>query len=294
MVNTQQLAKRKQAAEQPLTVIRMETGYRVQSAQNSSKYYEVTVDAQHDRILCTCPDFQKHKADVLWKCKHVLAAIEAFKQEQAAIESGTGNGANGNGTATAPIQEAASAPKTTALVPARVATTQPHMLIKRSLSPDGRINSISIEIDFVLDGDTIGDIKTKAAQALKLQTEIITDFVATTEPKEPPVDTTTNPIPHNGNGAALPVAPLPATMVSIGVMDGKWGPRFFVNVVIDGKTVKLFGTQKQIAEHIRAAGYSLPAQQVLDGTKLQIPCRVTTQPSSDGRYVNIQQVFPAN
>ncbi len=42
-----------------------------------------------------------------------------------------------------------------------------------------------------------------------------------------------------------------------------------------------------------AAGFPDVASQVAEGLEIRLPCRVTTKPSDDGRYVNVERVLPA-
>ena len=61
---------------------------------------------------------------------------------------------------------------------------------------------------------------------------------------------------------------------------------------MDGRTIRLFGNKQQLADAITAAGHRCDAKDVAEGVSLDLPCRVTTKPSDDGRYTNIDQIFP--
>jgi len=80
--------------------------------------------------------------------------------------------------------------------------------------------------------------------------------------------------------------------VDIAGIDGKWGRRLFINVQANGRTLKLFGNRKQLAEHITAAGFWNMADQIAEGIRLNLPCRIITKLSDDGRWLNIEQVLP--
>jgi hypothetical protein len=54
---------------------------------------------------------------------------------------------------------------------------QPHILLKRSLSPSGRIDCVSIEITLSIGDMTGKEIKEKALSALRLQSEIAKEFL---------------------------------------------------------------------------------------------------------------------
>src|SRR5690348_2966810 len=55
-------------------------GFRVYAVQNPSKAYLVKKDG--DQWTCTCPDFEFHKGDTTWRCKHVLAVAPWPKPEE--------------------------------------------------------------------------------------------------------------------------------------------------------------------------------------------------------------------
>jgi hypothetical protein len=76
-------------------------------------------------------------------------------------------------------------------------------------------------------------------------------------------------------------------------MDGRWGRRLFINVQVNGHTAKLFGTRKQLGEALTAAGYANLAANVAEGMQLNLPCRAITKPTEDGRFLNIEKLFPA-
>ena len=51
------------------------------------------------------------------------------------------------------------------------------MLLKRSVSPDGRIDSFSVEFSMPVSDIPDGEIKTKAQNVLQLQIEIVGAFL---------------------------------------------------------------------------------------------------------------------
>ena len=270
-----QLAKRQERAQHEALVIgpAAEGGFRVYAVTDPKRSYLVTGTAQSSQ--CTCPDFQTHGDDPEWRCKHILAALSQLPagngqaepdryelEERRAIQDEDRSPrrkrteANGNGPA--------------------------HMLVKRSVSPDGRIDSLSVEFTCGVDKVPAAEIKTTARKILALQSDIVEEFLdrpgkPNGEPAEP------------GNGSPA----VPARVVAVGGMDGKWGRRLFINVEANGRTLKLFGKPEELAAHIRAAGYLAP-NPFCEGAVLNIPCSITTKPSPDGRYTNVERVLPAN
>src|SRR3989442_13232763 len=133
----EQFVSRKERAERDVFVItQAEQGWRVRSARNPSKFY--LVSANGSGLQCTCPDFQSHAhQDPSWRCKHVLAVQDhqaktgtsdpeterELAEERAAVQAeGSPQGRTANGE-----------------------TTAAQMLIKRSISPGGPIDFISIQ-----------------------------------------------------------------------------------------------------------------------------------------------------
>ncbi len=159
------------------------------------------------------------------------------------------------------------------------------MLIKRSLSPDGRIDSISIEFSFPLDEKAEAQIKSRALRVLKLQTEIVKGFLNGASAK-PNNGGTNPPQVQKANGASF------ARLLDVGVSNGQYGERFYLNVAVNGRRARLFGTAEQIAQAISAAGEKFLAHDVEPGLRVNLPCRVLTQQSRDGRYLNVVRVLP--
>jgi hypothetical protein len=158
------------------------------------------------------------------------------------------------------------------------------MLLKRSVSPDGRIDALSVEFSAEVDGIAPAEVTARAARLLALQTAIVTGFLNGAK---------------NGNG----VQPKPeqqteasgatlAEMVNIGGMDSKWGRRLFIAIQTNGRNLRLFGNKSQLAEAIKTAGFSKMAERIEEGVALGVPCRVITKPSPDGKYTNVERVLP--
>jgi hypothetical protein len=166
----QQLDARKERAENGTFVIsKTDEGFRVHSVHSPSHIYLVRQEV--DRWTCTCPDFEYHKGDTTWRCKHVLAAVPC----QASQNSET------PGTVDQPSPEQ-PAPTDASKQPSRRRKAQQdqptppvpvQMVMKRSVSPDGRIDSISVEFSLPVSGYSNGEIKQRALGTLELQKEIV-------------------------------------------------------------------------------------------------------------------------
>lgn len=253
--------RRARAERESFVIQRTERGFRVYRPGDPARNY--LVSGEPDAYACTCPDFERHRDDPDWCCKHVLAVAER-----------TGASHAGNGNARSYAQAAED----------RNDTPSPTtMLLKRSVSPDGRIDSLSVELSCPVEGLLQAEVLGRATSALDLQSEIVEEFLGRTR--------SGNGNPREERESSRTVE---ARLLRISGIDTRYGRRLCINVEVNGETLKLFGSRKQLAEAIEAAGYSDRAQRVEEGLRLDLPCRVTTKPSDDGRYINVEQVFPAD
>jgi hypothetical protein len=267
-----ELEKRRDRADRETFIIKKtEEGHRVYTPGNPARNYLVVADL--DSPSCTCPDFTNHARDPEWRCKHVLAVanhlgvsrepaddvdpVEADERAAIQEESRRSEAARSNGRG--PSQ----------------------MLLKRSVSPDGRIDSLSVEFSCSTQEQPTEEVRRRARRVLELQSAIVDEFLNTgggTAPRSS----------RDGDEQAVE-----ARMLRVGGLDTRWGRRLYINIEVNGDTLKLFGSRKQLSEAIEAAGYPNRADNVEEGARLDLLCRVTTRPSEDGRYVNIDTVLPA-
>src|SRR5207247_8602939 len=83
----------------------------------------------------------------------------------------------------------------------RSANGSAQMLIKRSISPDGRIDSVSVEFSMPVSDVSNGEIKEKALKTLQLQKEIVGAFLKLNGEKAPAnAAPTPAPVPHENRG----------------------------------------------------------------------------------------------
>ncbi len=305
-MNQTELTKRQErAATEPLVIQEIAEGFRVYAAGEPRNRY--VVSGPPDTPTCTCPDFQFHRSDPDWQCKHILAVLNAFSDLEVITQIGDAH-ATEEGQA---IQEENRTTKPSASTGRGYQNGNgiSQLLLKRSVSPDGRIDSLSVEISAPVDGLPAVDIHGHAERMLRLQSGIVAQFLNARgngsgrperhngDPQEQPKERssrTSNGRPATvqqvGSGMESPA--IPAVLVDVAGMNGKWGRRLFINVQVDSRTLKLFGKPEELVQHIRAAGY-LPPEPFGEGSVLDIPCAVTTKPSPDGRYTNVERVHPA-
>ena len=273
-MNKDELEKRQERAQtEQFIVAKTDDGYRVCSPLTPAVQFVISGIPGHP--VCTCPDFQDHVSDLDWRCKHILA-VEQYQRMQ--------NHHAENGDAGNPVPSGAPAPAEppkTRKPAGRNGDAQ--MLIKRSVSPDGRIDSLSVEFSCPVGKTTTEEIKQLAEKTLKLQSEIVQGFLKSNGNKalQPAVSQT-----NQQNGA------VPAQLLGVGGMDGKWGRRLFLNVLVNGQTLaKYFGSDKQLTEALSAAGFPNLAPQLREGVQFNLPCQVVTRPN--GKYLNIERVLPS-
>jgi hypothetical protein len=146
------------------------------------------------------------------------------------------------------------------------------------VSPDGRIDSLSVEFSLPVAGVSSEEIKQQAGRALKIETEIMHRFLKETG------NGSTRSNDHASEG-------IPAQLLNIAAMDTKKGRTLFLNVFVSNQITKFFGGQREIGDALVAAGYPQRAAQITEGVTLNLPCRVTTK--QNGKYLNIDRIMPA-
>ncbi len=136
-------------------ISKLDDGFRIYSVSNPSNMYHVRKDGE--RWTCTCPDYEYHRADTTWRCKHILA-VAPYKPS---------HGSENPGPAKEPVAEPPATPANRNKPPRTRRAPQDHrtppvpvqMMMKRSVSPDGRIDSISVEFSLPLSGYSTEEAK---------------------------------------------------------------------------------------------------------------------------------------
>ncbi len=278
MTQEQLEVRSKRAAQEFLVISPTDDGWRVRSAHNPSQHYQVSGDGEG--LRCTCPDFETHfPEDEAWACKHILAV----RDYQAKVP---GNGQ----TKSYPDEERAAIQAEPVQHSENPDTKKPQaqMLVKRSLSPDGRIDSISLEFSFDLREESAGDIKSRALKALKLQTDIVESFLGSGK-SNGRGGGNTNARSNSNNGAPKTNGTVAARMLDLGIAQTAYGERLFVNFDVNGRRARLFGSDQAILDAVATAGKRIDQEELEHGLKLNLPCRVTTE--QNGKYLNVTQVF---
>lgn len=283
-MNEQQLARRtERATSETLVIAQVPEGLRVYSPEKPTTFY--VVSGTQAVPACSCPDFAYHRNDPNWRCKHLLAAVTQLP---------TGNGASGDDYEDEERQAIqAEGRRRGEKTPTPASNGLTTMFLKRSVSPDGRIDSLSAEFSCPIDSLSDDEVRQRAEHILAVQSEIVGGFLGHNGSENGNGASSRNGQPETAPASGDKSPAVPARLLHVAGMDGKWGRRLFINVEVNGKTLKLFGNREQIAAYVTAAGFADVAQQVAEGLSLNLPCRVTTKPSPDGRYQNIDAVLPA-
>lgn len=267
-------------AEAPFIIAKCDEGFRVCSPLTPAQQF--VVSGLPDNPQCTCPQFTAQVGDPEFACEHILAVLKEANGTSQAKANGATTAPAGNGGHEPPAR---TERKSSSGKPAGGSV----MVLKRSVSPDGRIDSLSVEFSCPLDKATTEDIKQRADRVLVLQAEIAAGFLKLNG--KGAHDGNGKPA-NNGNGTVANA--VVGQMLAVASMNGKWGRRLFINVLVNGQVLKLFGSDTQLAEAVRTAGFPQVAGHLADGLALNLPCQVVTKPSPDGKYTNIERVLPAS
>lgn len=303
-MNDTELEKRKgRAANETLVIAPTEGGFRVYNPAAIANLYMVSGIPESPN--CNCPDFQTHQDDPTWRCKHILAVVNQLEKKP---ETQSAAAEPRESKEREAIRSADQLPDKKKTKAARNVHSQ--MVIKRSVSPDGYIDSLSVEFLKSIDKESDEDIKRQAEKTLLLQSEIVKSFLQANgngktgnhmrergsgnRPSNGASQSNANSAGQDrANGqSANSDSSVPAHLLNIAGMDTKAGWTTFINVQVNGIKAKLFGEKRELAKHITDAGFANLANRIHQGMLLNLPCRVITKRSQDGKYLNIEKVLP--
>jgi hypothetical protein len=289
--------RKARAANETLVIAPTEGGFRVYSPANITRIFMVSGIPESPQ--CNCGESERHKRDSGWRCTHIVAVLNQMEKSRGSKPNTETPGAQERSKSESKASEPGERKRQK--TPRRGQHSQ--MIIKRSVSPDGRINSMSVVFVNPIDDGTDEEIKQRAKKALKLQAEIVDEFLKRKESRGPEGqqpqakagsagnetgsnETSAGPPANGSNGA------VPAQLLNIAGMNTRGGWKTFINVQVNGTTTKLFGSKHELGEHITAAGFPNIAEHINQGMMLKLPCRVVTKRSADGKYLNIERVLP--
>ena len=263
------------APREVLIATQTRDGFQVYSPSAPQAVFLVTGDTH--RPHCSCPAFKALEHQPGYRCDHIKA-VEAMLPDppppSAPSEADYPPSWDGEGNPT----------------PAPVTMT-----LKRSVSPDRRIDSLSVEFTMPVSGDAPDAAVDQAAGLLQIQEDIAGAFLQGTSGSHAPQG---NDTPRHGNGNGNghahpdPDGANAAHIESVGGMNTKYGWRMFLAVQVSGQQVKLFGNRQQLAQALEDAGAGDLAGNLRSGTPINRDCRAITR--QDGRYLNIEKLLPRN
>lgn len=267
--------------DDPFVINTTEDGFIVYRASEPGRWS--AVGETPDGLECNCAEFLSFEGERGRQCEHIHAVVQH-------LNDGVGTNGNGNGRPQQRQENPPDSPDNPA-----------QMLLKRSVSPDGRIDSLSVEFSCPVDSLPVAQIKSRALATLQLQADIVQTFLkggSVPAPRQLPETGNGHRDGNgdgrgNGNGGDYSNRAASARLLQVCGMDGKWGRRLYINVRSNGQTLKLFGSEKQLAKHVSDAGYPDSARDLVEGIYLDIPCRIETKRSDDGRWLNIERLLPA-
>jgi len=267
------VARAPRAETETFIVAKTDEGYRIFSPHAPASQYLVCDTG--DDMTCTCPEFAANSGDPDWCCKHIKAVHQYLDGQNHRRPPDSG------ATGAVPANDAPPndpPPKKSAS-----RNAESSMLIKRSLSPDGRIDSLSVEFTIPVGKISSDEIKEHAARAMRLQKEIMHGFVKATG---------NGPVERNGAHGGEARGAKPAQLLNIDAMETRKGHSLFINVFVEKEMAKLFGDEETLIAALASAGYPNWPEQLAEGTELNLPCRAITK--RNGKYLNIERLLPAS
>lgn len=75
-----------------------------------------------------------------------------------------------------------------------------------------------------------------------------------------------------------------ALLLEIGVV--RWRPRFYLQLQIDDKILRYYGTRKSLAQHLTRLGLEITAMEIVPGLQLDLRCRASTYRAGELQIVH--------
>lgn len=242
-------------AESAWLVSKTETGYLVLAPDRSGEPYLVTGDSE--AAHCSCPGLKmERRKNPDAECEHIRAVHRALR-DNAAFEE------RGNGYAPPTDGGRRDEPPVSVL-----------MSVKRSVSVDGRIDSLSVEFSLPVEGPP-EEAAHMAGELMELQAEVVAQFLARTPPRTR----------EHGDGS------VPAMLTHIGEAQTRWGWRKYLNFRVDHRDYRLYGKPEKLGAILASIGLSPQVLGEERSPRFDKPCRVVLTPSANGRFTNVERVF---
>lgn len=275
MLNDPAIPLSRPEEESPLVMRRIDEGILVYPADRPEERHLVSGFPEAPK--CDCEAARgKRKAT----CVHIAAVARAFREGDLHLpDDDPEPPAAAPGAAKPKVAEADSPPP-------------PQMLLKRSGSPDGRIDSLSVEFTLPVEGLTVSRVRDRAKEIVALQGDILRNFLENghangfghRKSDEPQRESPT--AQHADDRTSTP-----ARISRVEFRQTRWGASLcLVFEVEGGDTVRLFGNRRKLVEALADAGHRESPDSLRDGVRLDLPCRVVLR--REGKYDRIQEVLP--
>ena len=233
--------------------------YRVYDANMKGSVATVTV--QGDELDCSCGGRARSEPGMSRACDHLRTILERLPDEHSASLKQRGC----------------------------------QLLLKRSVSPDGRIDALSVELSTAVDPRDQDLLLRRGEYLLDLQERLAQTFRLGQADRRPKAG-------KNGHVQRQPdlrpqrhdLPGQPARALSVGAIDTRYGRRFFLKMEVDGKQCRFFGSRAKVAKALGDAGYPIEARALYEGLEVGIDCRARTKKSKDGRYTNVVALYRSN
>jgi hypothetical protein len=229
-------------------------GYQVSDPSARTSPQVVTI--QGNQFVCDCVDFDEDS-----NCNHIRAVLSHLcTQTKKAFNESADN---------------------RQLTDASPAT----MTLRRSISPDGKIDSLAIEFSSPVDRSSCADITARALSMLKLQSVVANEFLMSKHAGR---------AIENNNGHSSQVLMANARMIRIGEVPTKRDRSLFLEFHLRDQGARLFGTSEELAQAVADAVYSSSPDDICDGLNLDVACQVLVKPSRNPLYTEILRVLPVD
>lgn len=261
-------------------IVREGDGFKVYSPDSPNNQH--IVSGTFDAPVCTCPDFQNYRHVPGYRCPHIQTVFQhpgnttntpySYDREERQA-----------------IQEESRLTELSRLL--SEVNHPPEMTLKRSVSPDGRIDSLSIEFSCPVDLIEPGNIKNQAEQALTLQSEIAARFLNDNKPKNNTSGSNGNgDRPERGDTSDYQIIQL----THIAGSQTKYGWRLFINARVNGQDVRLYGDLNKLSEYLTDAGYPDLGRNIHEGNQINVQCRASLKNDPNKKYPVIERILPLN
>jgi len=259
--------------EEIFVIAKIAEGFRVYPVSDRRAGHVVSSDGSQ----CSCGKSAGSSNGTPARCRHVEVVEACGRRAESAAALG--------GVAEQGREKTGKRPEGQPAKEANMAGNGSGVVIKRSVSPDGRIDSLSVEVGFPVENLQANEIKTRAENALRLQGEIVDGFLGKARSGNG------SPAPEGPRGNGVGDGSIAAEIVRVGGMPGKWGRRLFLTVKTEDRMLRLYGNRKELAGHLHGAGYTESESGIVEGLELSLPCRIMTK--LNGNFLNIDRVLPA-